>query len=234
MQIDTSIYSTMETELVDNSQIVVNLTDYYFVGDGKSFDKHFFILKVTAENFKFTVDRSYVDFVELDRQLRKKFPESSINRLPLDETRSVIRSLQKEGAHFAERKRATLGSGLLTSTRTSLVYNRESMMGMNPIDISTIFTIPEESREDISGKRYALDKYLQDLMSKHEIVGSDEIVRFLDEEKRSMVESDEPEEPLSVHDLLLINVAVNKVVVHRSEEFQYHVPRGHLILWRYV
>lgn len=221
----------METEF-DSSVISVHLTDYYFVGDGKSFDKHFFILTVKAENHNFTVDRSYVDFVEFDRQLRKKFPESSIIQIPLDEVRTVKRILQKEGANFAERKRSSLGAGLLTSTRTSLVYTRESMVGNNPLDIPTQFLIPEDSREDIGSKRYVLDKYLQDLMSKHEIVGSDDLVRFLDEEKRSVVESDEPDEPLSVHDLLLINVPVNKVVVHRSEEFQYHVPRGHLILWR--
>ena len=216
----------------DNSVISVQLSDYYFVGDGKSFEKHFFILSVKAENFNFTVDRSYVDFVELDRQLRKKFPESNINRLPLDEVRSVTRALQKEGANFAERKRASLGSGLLTSTRTSLVYTRESMAGHHPYDSASLFAIPEESREDIGSKRYVVDKYLQDLMSKHEIVGSDEIVRFFDEEKRTMMDAEELEAPLSVHDLLLINVAVNKVVVQRSEEFQYHVPRGHLILWR--
>ena len=221
----------MESEN-DNSVIAVHLTDYYFVGDGKSFEKHFFILNVTAENFNFTVDRSYVDFVEFDRQLRKKFPESSINDLPLDEVRAVKRALQKEGANFSERKRSSLGSGLLTSTRTSLVYTRESMIGSNVIDLATTFAIPEESREDIGSKRYLLDKYIQHIMSKHEIVGSEDLVRFLDEEKRSVVDNDDSEEPLSVHDLLLINVQVNKVVVHRSEEFQYHVPRGHLILWR--
>jgi hypothetical protein len=97
----------------------------------------------------------------------------------------------------------------------------------------SVFAIPDESREDIGSKRYLLDKYLQDLLVKHEIVGSDELLMLLDEERRGIANADELEEPLNVHDLLLINVPVNKCVVHRTEEYQYHVPRGHLILWRF-
>ena len=229
------------TAAIDNSTVstalTVQVTDYYFVADGRGFDKHFFIIAVSAENYHYTVDRSYVDFVECDRLLRKKFPESEIAILPLDEVRTVKRLLQKDLATIGERKKVTLGSGLISTTRNSLAYTRESIIGGGPADslnASGIFTIPEESREDIGSKKYMLDKYLQALLEKHEIVGSDEFMLFLDEERRQFTASpEEAEEPLSVHDLLLINVPVNKVVVHRTEEYQYHVPRGHLILWRF-
>ena len=216
------------------SALSVKVTDYYFVADGKCFDKHFFIINIIAENYNFSVDRSYVDFVELDRLLRKKFPESNLGILPLEESRTVKKTLLKEAALSSERKRSTLGAGLLTTTRNSLAYTRESMMGGDPsFGSSPSFPIPEESREDIGSKRYLLDKYLQDLLEKHEIIGSDEMMVFLDEERRNIAFTDEPDEPLNVHDLLLINVPVNKCVVHRTEEYQYHVPRGHLILWRF-
>lgn len=113
----------------DVGTLSVQLSDYYFVGDGKAFDKHFFIISVSAENFKFTVERSYVDFVEFDRQLRKKFPESSINALPLDEVKTVKRCLMKDGAVSSDRKRTSLGSGILGGTRTSMAYTRESLGG---------------------------------------------------------------------------------------------------------
>lgn len=220
-----------------SSVLAVKVTDYYFVGDGRSFDKHFFILAVSAENYNYTVDRSYVDFVEFDRLLRKKFPESNIGILPLEESRTVKKALQRDATMNTERKRSSLGSGVLTSTRNSLALTRESMIGAMALDgagaSGGVFAIPDESREDIGSKRYLLDKYLQDLLLKHEIVGSDELLTLLDEERRGIVNADELEEPLNVHDLLLINVPVNKCVVHRTEEYQYHVPRGHLILWRF-
>ena len=212
----------------DSSTLLVHLSDYYFVGDGRHFDKHFFIIKVTAETFKYTVDRSYVDFVEFDRLIRKKFPESNIHKLPLEEVRVVKRVLLTAGPAT----KSALGAGMLTSTRNSLVYPGAGV-GSSASENVALFLIPEGSIEDIGSKRYALDKYLQDLLVKPEILGSDELLRFLDEEVRSVAVQEDPEEPLSVHDLLLINVAVNKCVVHRNEEYQYHIPRGHLILWRF-
>jgi hypothetical protein len=215
--------------------LTVKVTDYYFVGDGKSFDKHFYVIAVSAETFQYTVDRSYVDFVELDRILQKKFPESNIATLPLDDARNIKKVLASNSTAANEKKRISLGTASTSGSRNSLAYPRESLMGGGAAgDLAgTVFWVPDENREDIGGKYRQLDQYMQMLLQKHEIVGADELLLFLNEERRTITGAEEPDEPLSVHDLLLAAVPVNKCVVHRSEEYQYHVPRGHLVLWRF-
>lgn len=57
-------------------QVVVQ--SYYCIDDGLSFDNHTYIIKVDVDNFSYNVDRSYVDFVDFDRQLRKRFPHTKM------------------------------------------------------------------------------------------------------------------------------------------------------------
>jgi hypothetical protein len=61
----------------------MQIIDYYVVNEADTYDKHYFIIQVQVEDRKYTVDRSYVDFVELDRLLKKIHPESAVPHLPL-------------------------------------------------------------------------------------------------------------------------------------------------------
>ena len=329
-----------------DAEISVELGEYYFVGDGTSYDKHYFILNVSVDSFSFSVDRSYVDFVELDRRLRKKFPQSKLPELALSGAGRVRKALQREAAAQADRRKS-LGAGLLTSTRTSLLYaGRDSMVSIGGGDpaagfdgslpsmhhLHTAFTIPhggngtatstghsksprgavsgsprknkgesyrsrtrsrsrsgsnlsQQSQTNFSGqegedieviaeRRPRLRQYLHELLRLHEVVCSEELQRFLDEEVRCMLSlpptgssssssssaasssssssgadiaswsggggggdvgawSGAGEEPLSVHDLLLINSPVNSCVVARTEQFRCHARADHLVVWRF-
>ncbi|KAJ1432651.1 hypothetical protein B484DRAFT_25968 [Ochromonadaceae sp. CCMP2298] len=148
----------------------IKVTDYYFVQDGDYFDRHFFIVTVVAENIKFSVDRSYVDFVEFDRLLRKKFPETHFRPLPLEHAVLLKSVLQRYAPTDAK-----LGSGLFI----------KQMYQADPT--SELFRIPEGQGGEVASKQDALSDYLCELLLKHEVVASEEIRHFLDEERRGML-----------------------------------------------
>jgi hypothetical protein len=231
--------------MAEISDLKVQVSDYYFVGDGSHYEKHFFVLNVSADSFEYSVDRSYVDFVEFDRLIRKKFPESIFDLLPLKDVKYVRKLLSREAASSSS-IRASIGSTLLPSSRTSIIHhNRESIInsgaltaesgGDMSVSSGAMFPVVSESKENIAQARELLGSYVQNLMKKIEILRSEEFLKFLDEETRQFTNgwNCASEEPLSTHDLLLFNNAINKCVVNRSDEYQYHVPRGSLILWRF-
>lgn len=215
----------------------VSVTDYYSVGDANSYDKHFFIMEVLVEKQKFAIDRSYLDFVEFDRRLRKKFPRSKLPKLPLDAAKVLTAGLLHE---LANRKKIPIGGGVHTSTRNSLVFTTDSIISSptylspnNPTKKTHPFRVVTSYDEDIPRRQSYLNRYLESLFSMHEVLMSEELQHFLDEEISSMTETT-PQEPLSVHDILLFNVPSSKVTVRVKEEYTFMIPPKHLILWRFA
>jgi hypothetical protein len=72
-----------------SSTFQVNVQSYYCIDDGLSFDNHIYIIKVDVDNFSYNVDRSYVDFVNFDRQLRKRFPHTNMPLLGISFSLSI-------------------------------------------------------------------------------------------------------------------------------------------------
>jgi hypothetical protein len=219
-------------------EVSLQVADYYFVDSGALFDQHYFMIQVTIEHFKYMVDRTYVDFVKLDQSLRKKFPETTVCPLPLDSKKEIAKLLLKDSSqHAAAMAKGVNGLSPLNSSRTSFLYSRESMQRSSsvmtsPIRTHSTFAIPTSHTEVISAKTKLLEAYLRELLTKHEVVSSDELLRFLDEELRR-VDAFELEEPLSVHDLLLLNTSPIPCIVTKSEEHRFHVPPGHMVVWRF-
>lgn len=221
-------------------EVSLQVADYYFVDSGALFDQHYFMIQVTIEHFKYMVDRTYVDFVRLDQSLRKKFPETKICPLPLDSKKEIAKLILKDSPQHTAASKGVDGSSPLNSSRTSFLYSRESMQrstsvmshGTSPLRIHSTFAIPASHTEVISAKGKLLEAYLRELLTKHEVVSSDELLRFLDEELRR-VDAFELEESLSVHDLLLLSTTPIRCIVTKSEEHGFHVPPGHMVVWRF-
>jgi hypothetical protein len=74
-----------------------------------------------------------------------------------------------------------------------------------------------------------LEAYRRELLKKHEVMSSDELPRFLDEELHR-VDAFELEEPQSLHDLLLLNTSPIPCIVTKSEEHRFHVLPGHMVV----
>ncbi len=153
-----------QTSIID-----VHVSDYYQIGDGASYENHYFTIIVKVEDLVYSVDRSYVDFVDLDKCLRKRFPKSAIIPLPLEAAPAIEKSLSK---YDASKRRSSVGGSI-----------RDSIVGM---DSPQSFRIREKVVENIGSKLKSLDNYVINLLTLHEVVTSDELMRFLDEEAPSM------------------------------------------------
>ena len=89
---------------------------------------------------------------------------------------------------------------------------------------SKTFRLVEGERLDNSTLQ--LDQYLKKLLLLHEVLASDEILLFLDEEASSMSVDPNSLEPISVHDLLLLSENKHTVTVSREEEANFQMRQG--------
>ncbi len=209
--------SPSRKELSPSSIIDIHVSDYYQIGDGASYENHYFTIVVKLEDLVYSVDRSYVDFVDLDKCLRKRFPKSPIMALPLEAASTIVKSLSK---FDSTKRRSSVGGSI-----------RDSLVGM---DSPQSFKIRDKIVENISSKLKSLDNYVINLMTLHEMVTSDELMRFLDEEAPSMQVDPNSLELLSIYDLLLMSEPVNIVTVRKDEIHQVHLKRGQFIVWRFT
>ncbi len=234
----SSPVKSITSEQVVFHGVDLQVVDYYYVAEGASYDKHFFIVEVFVEDIKYTVDRSYVDFVELDRRLRKVYPETSLPNLPLEGASTVEQALIKEASSLNDSKKVPLGSGQLSSTRNSVAYTRDSLISSPPFKPGSkrhhyqLLHIPDDSTEMIKKQKNPLTLYLVGLTCHHELLTSEAMTAFLDQEYTSMFSTVMPP-PLSTFDLALLKVEVNHTIVSRIEEQIFKVPANHLVVWRF-
>eukprot|EP01031_Cornospumella_fuschlensis_P047062 gene47062-57631_t len=214
----------------------VQITDYYFTGDGGSYDQHFYVIQVTIGKEKYVVDRNYVDFVVLHRNLSKVYLGSNIPDLPLKGAAMIEQLIAKEAANFAEQKKQAAKDPAMISSRLSVLDNtkRRSLLQRSSSShiITDIFVVPEDNVEVISAMGQGLTLYLLELTCHHELLVSEELQNFLDEEVSTMLVPVIPP-TLSVFDLVLINQSLRTGTVHRIEEYAFKVPSKHLIVWRF-
>jgi hypothetical protein len=229
---DSEYASNREPE-PDRRTIDAHVNEYFQIGDdcGLNYDSHCYSIHVRVENLFYTIDRTYVDFVELDRRLRKKFPRSNIFPLPLEAAESIERALNDKDRE--QKRKSLLESGIsLASARDVLLLGLEATT--SPLNIlSNSFRVKEKIDEDFGEKVTALDTYLAALLTHPEVVASDDIILFLDEEASSMNVDPNSLLPLSEHDLLLINVQAAKATVRRVEEKSFPICAGQYIVWRF-
>ena len=183
--------SNYDTE--NGSDMIIGISDYYTVGDGDCFDDHLFTIKVEFDGFSFAVDRSYVEFVDFIRKLRKAYPLSQLindESIPIPHFQLVEKKIIDHLNIGAKHKR-----GKSVSSRKSLVARHESIGGtrnsmqsfaMGATSASS-FTIPDHVKCSavISNSVSALNEYLKSLLQQQEILTSEELLLFLDEEVRS-------------------------------------------------
>lgn len=218
---------------VNMKTIDAHVCEHYVYSDENSYEHIYYTIKVRIENLVYSVDRSYVDFVELDRRLRKLYPKSNFLNLPLDATDSLVKVLVSKDR---ENKRKSIGNNkevLLTSARESIISSLDTVTTSLISQSSNPFRIREKYHENFALKINALDNYLVNLLSHHEFVASDEILLFLDEEASSLSIDLDSLKTLSEHDLLLINLPINKSTVRRCEEKSFDMLPGQIILWKF-
>jgi hypothetical protein len=225
---------TTRDSLQPSNYFDVTVQEHYVVGNGTSYDKHVFSICVTVEGLQYTVDRTYVDFVDLDRKLRKKFPRIKMPMLPLEAADFVAKVLAKEGGKNGKTTQVTPtrdnGRGSVALTRESLTsFTKDGALSQLSKSLRVL-----DGDMSIDDKVGVLDKYLKHLMSMHELLASDEILLFLDEEATSMSIDPNSLEPISAHDLLLLSSPTNSMTVKRVEDATFSVRPGQLVVWRFT
>lgn len=211
----------------------LSIKEYYFVGEGDSYDKHFFVIDVMAGPVAYTVDRSYVDFVEFDRRIKKSFPDSAVPSLPLDATYRLQQLIVREASILLDKKKP--GTPSSSPSRKSFVSVNDSSTLPSDMRKSTaknIFKIPVTATEVMKQYESSLTLYLSDISCHHELLTSDILHTFLDEEVVSLFNESIPP-TLTVFDLLLINSPVQKCIVHRIEEHYFQLPADSLLVWKF-
>lgn len=219
------------------SAVDLSIKDYYFTDDGDSYDKHYFVINVRVGSLSFNVDRSYVDFVEFDRRLRKCFPDSAVPTLPLDAANRLQQLITREAAILLDKKRVSSGGSGSVSGSPAKTFVSANDVSTLPSEIrrstaKNIFKIPVSSTEIMRQYVDSLTYYLSDITCHHELLTSDLLQVFLDEEIISMFNDVIPP-VLTVYDLLLLNSPVNQTIVHRLEEHMFQLPAESMIVWKF-
>ena len=247
----------------------VSCVDYFCEGTGHQYNHHFYVIDIHVEELHWQVDRCILDFVELDRKLRKRYPRCTFMNLPISEQslsqlyidlekneKSLIairdslaagdKSINTSVIDYADQpldttgrsrssKSAGNGSNNNTTTTsgggvTSSIFNvaegwlggwggsaRSRSSSYSSIDKtgngngnsnrnnSVASLLEVNSVDHMCNKVDALNKYLISLMNQHELLVSDELCLFLDQEASTMSVQIRSIEPLSLHDILLLS-----------------------------
>lgn len=215
----------------------MQVIDYYVVAEADSYDKHYFIIQVQVEDIKYTLDRSYVDFVELDRLLKKLHPESAVPHLPLRAAPVIEKFLAKEATRQHEQSSSSSSGGTFGFGRNSFSLTRDSLLASpsfksSGISNASVLKIAENSTEIIRNRMGPLTLYLTGIACYHELLTSYPLRNFLDEEYTSMLDLTIPP-TLTEFDLLLLNAPTQNSVVHRIDSHNVEVPADHYLLWRF-
>lgn len=203
--------------------LACKVVEFIQIGQGSAFDELLYSVKVSVDGtVSHTVERSVVDWIELERKLRKRFPGAAIAQLPLDASAVTVvkRALEKQQG----------GSNM------SPVKQQPSS-----IDAPSVFSpsklVPVTRGAGIDSKLIPhLDLFLQSLLSCHEILVSGELSMFLDESVSSMTGAGGgQEESLSIHDILLLNEQPTRVTVRHgdSTEVSLNILQGQICVWAF-
>lgn len=208
----------------------VKISSYYIVGDGLTFDQHYFVVNVSLypSSLSYFVDRNYVDFVDLDKKIRKKFPHTCIPPLPLMEKEVIEKYLSKV---------ATNGKSITPIATAGAQKPKEWFVGSNDHNPLLIPIVNDNFRtindNNYSNKIDDLTMYLLALLNLHEIVASEELQYFFDEEVSSMQVDIKSLNPLNVHDILLLNNNDSTVTVRKEFQLNIAMKKDQILIWRF-
>ena len=248
----------------------VNVVDYFCEGSGQFYNHHYYVCNVLVEGLHWQVDRCILDFVELDRKLRKRYPRCTFMPLPI--SASSLQALYVElersdklqlhaqqqkqqqeqlaSAEYSDQPMSTASSGGVGSVGASLLSSAEgffggwgssarhqslSLEGTSAIGgrSASVSTLEVNNVDHMSNKADALNKYLQSVMQQHELLVAEELSLFLDQEAATMSTQVAKLEPLSTHDILLLNEPQYKCIVRKREEVTVTVTNNQILIWRF-
>jgi len=258
----------------DKDLLRVKVLEYFCQGDNKSYNDHFYSIDVQVESMTWQLDRCILDFVELDRKLRKRYPQCSFASLPIAENAlqalyvDLERNEKKAAVQMAEGNASSLHTGNAEYTEQPLNHDKSDSSGLtftssifsgaeslfgswrnkseerertkstnnystNPLQRSLSSSVEVSPVDQMQSKIPALNKYLASVMKQHELLVAEEFCLFLDQEASAMTVQVSKIQPLSIHDILLLNEPEYKCIVRKREEVTIRILNNEILLWRF-
>lgn len=212
--------------LLDDSKpaVSIEVADYIVQGDVNFYNNHNFIIKVWMGQEMYSITRSYLSFCELDAKLRRQFARS---KLPV---------LNLAGAGNNNKK---INSKIVSNIKQKNVPDsRASILFADPdakLDKKALVR-RIDTNEIIAYKKTTLHTYLQDLMKIPEILQSDILLYFVDEESISgeMVPDvlDETQEKLEVS-MLIGDEESSTKTVRKDMKVDFNLDAEDVLLWSF-
>lgn len=159
-----------ETDQVENilgsDDIGVSISDYQCVGDDMFYDYHVFTVKVWNEKEKlfYSLQRSYTSFCLFHVKVMKKYPKTDLPSMPL----TAFARFQK---HSMRLKCAADGT-----------LQKKTFLGSTSASTEEKKLRRKDTIEVISQRKPALTTYMQELLQLPELLISEDLTIFLDEE----------------------------------------------------
>ena len=193
------------------------VVDYHIMGNDPNFyNNHIFTIKIWIKQHMYAVSRSYAAFCELDCRLRKQYARSNLPALKL-----------------------------IGASAASKIAKKNSMN----IDLNKVVVYPPEfdgdkaqerlfrrvdAAESISQKKKHLTYYLQQLLKIPEVVVSELLLYFLDEESAHgevMIEQIDEQVDCREINILLYGMEMTTKVVRVDRQQPISVPENSVVVW---
>jgi hypothetical protein len=153
--------SDISNSSLHSSSLDVHIVKHHLDGTGVMYDEHVFEVQVSCEQISFKVYRTYIDFIELHSQLRKKFPLCDIFNLPLEATQKI----KKMVSYDVSRQAISRQSSISPSSKSPIMLKRAS----SDTSWSSSSDVMSSIIENIEQKLKELNVYIRSLLSFHEI-----------------------------------------------------------------
>lgn len=197
------------------------VTSHHVHGDASFCESHVFSVQVWVNQDMYTISRSYTNFCDFDAILRRKYPKSSLPPLPLagSPVFAKFNQRQKIPVDALERR------GSLGRERQSSVTSPTPEPSRKPVKRT-------DMSEDISQRRIALTQYLSQLFTLPEILHSQELLNFLDEESEDGDEftSFTP----STYDIIMGGEELITRTVTKDFEIPVELQSKQILVWRFI
>lgn len=212
-----------EVDIDYDTRIDCEVVDYQLAhSDPTLYNNHVFTIKVWIQKHMYAIERSYTAFCDLDTRLRKQYARSNIPPLKL------------AGAVTASSTSVKLISSTsnLRESRKSVHFPPDSEADRN--ELKMVKRV--ESSEVISQKKKYLTGYLQALLKIPEVVLSDILLYFLDEESihgEPVADTvDEQSDSKEIH-LILQGLEMTTKMVRADRQQEVYVPPNHFVVWSF-
>jgi len=237
-----------------HSFINAEVYDYVLVGDETIYDNHSFSVNVfsSAETLHYSLQRNYTSFCDLHCRLTKKFLRSAFPTFPLEGlTQFKTHKAAKEGVagklvNKISRRFSTTsasdgsGSGVSGSEhntnelRASILGDRPGATGSSPGGSSPLKNGVKvvDSSEMIAQKKEKLSHYLQGLFQMPEILVSDDLRTFLDDEAvdgKILIRRE-----LSDTDVALVGEDPITATVAKEHDTSINATIGDILVWSFA